>query len=142
MYSICWGRNTSFCFGFASALRFDIIGSQKVEDCRECTIATCVFSPAQLISRFQDLEDLEVGVLFCHHLSLLFTKFDNSNKGLKTLTFEVLKYDMLITFRTFYRTHFVFHFSIDLKYCKFSIILIIFIINLFSQPTFIYMTFS
>ena len=37
-------------------------------------------------------------------LSVLFTKFDNPKKGLKTLTFEVLKYDMLITFRTFYRT--------------------------------------
>ena len=34
-------------------------------------------------------------------LALLFTKFDNSKKGLKT--FEVLKYDMSITFRTFYR---------------------------------------
>ena len=36
-------------------------------------------------------------------LSLLFTKFDNPKKDFKTLTFKVLKYDILITLRTFYR---------------------------------------
>ena len=36
-------------------------------------------------------------------LSLLFRKFHKPKKGLKTLTFEVLKNDLLITFRTFYR---------------------------------------
>ena len=46
--------------------RFGIVGSSKVEDCRDCKIATCIFSTAWLISRFHDLEDLEVGIVFCH----------------------------------------------------------------------------
>ena len=88
---------SSFSLGFASALRFGIVVSSKVEDCRECTIVTCIFSPAWLISRLGGFEG------WSRFLPLLFTKFDNPKKGFKTLTFEVLKYDMLVTFRTFYR---------------------------------------
>ena len=56
----------SYSLGFASALRFGIGGWSKVKDCRECTIVTCIFSLAWLISRFQYLKDVEVVAVLLH----------------------------------------------------------------------------
>ena len=104
-YLVCAaGVFSSFSLGFASAFRLGssvrhslFVESRGLPRMHYCNLYFSAGFAKFKISRFGGFR----GWGRLH--SLLFTKFVNPRKGLKTLTFEVLKYDMLITFRTFYR---------------------------------------